>query len=144
MSKSKRGFTLVEMVIVIGIIGVIGTFLANAILGAQRSGRDAKRKADVEQIRSALEMYRSNNTLSRYPVFNPLPGQTCSNMPGLAPQYIAQIPRDPSRGRNYYCFSDGTTYIVRTSLELSVAACGTGCGLPCRLQVGPYGTTCGP
>src|SRR3989344_4750312 len=59
------GFTLVELLIVITIISTLSG-IGFAVFGnATRNARDAKRKADLEQIRTALEMYKADN--GRYP-----------------------------------------------------------------------------
>jgi len=54
----KKGFTILELLIVIGIISLLVTFGTGIYSSAQRSSRDAKRKADLEQIAAALELYR--------------------------------------------------------------------------------------
>lgn len=56
----KRGFTLIEILVVIALIGVLAGLMIVAFQGTRRSSRDGKRKADLEQIRSALEMYKAD------------------------------------------------------------------------------------
>lgn len=58
--KIKKGFTLIELMIAIAIIGVLATIGFTAFQGTRKSARDAKRKADMEAIRSALEMYKAD------------------------------------------------------------------------------------
>lgn len=55
----KRAFTLIELVVVVAIIGILATLVMVNYIGAQAKSRDSKRKADVEAIASALEMYKS-------------------------------------------------------------------------------------
>lgn len=56
----RKGFTLIELLVVISIMGILMALLLVAYQGTRKSARDGKRKADLEQIRTALEMYRSD------------------------------------------------------------------------------------
>ncbi len=64
--SKERGFTLVELLVVIAIIGVLATLLLLQLGGARAKGRDAKRIADVAQIRTAVEQY-FDDTGGTYP-----------------------------------------------------------------------------
>ena len=64
--NKNKGFTLVELLVVIAIIGVLATLLLLQLGGARGKARDAKRIADVSQLRSALEQYFDDN--AGYPV----------------------------------------------------------------------------
>src|SRR5690348_7093470 len=61
ISTFQKGFTLVELLIVIAIIGILSTLLMTNFIGVRQRARDAQRKADVRQIQSALELYRADN-----------------------------------------------------------------------------------
>lgn len=61
----RRGFTLVELLVAISIIGVILSISFFGIQNARKSSRDAKRKSDLESVRSALEMYKADT--GKYP-----------------------------------------------------------------------------
>lgn len=63
--NSAKGFTLVELLIVITIIAVLSTIGMTVYSSAQKSARDAKRKADLNQINLYLQYYYSDN--GRYP-----------------------------------------------------------------------------
>jgi len=54
-----RGFTLVEMLIVIVIIGLLAAALIPKIVGMQAKARDTTRSADVRSIRTAFTDYYS-------------------------------------------------------------------------------------
>lgn len=85
--KDFRGFTLVELLVVIGIISVLATVLLLQLGTARSKARDAKRVADINQMRSAVEQYFDDN--GSYPstnVFGTLAGFT---------KYISPIPADP-------------------------------------------------
>ncbi len=86
VSKTKnRGFTLVELLVVIAIISILATLLLLQLGVARAKARDAKRIADVNQVRSALELYFDDN--GSY-----LVGPAMTN---LKPTYLVNIPRDP-------------------------------------------------
>jgi prepilin-type N-terminal cleavage/methylation domain-containing protein len=66
LRKFERGFTLIEIVIVLGIASLIILIVLQAVTAAQRSQRDAARKQEGGQVASLLEQYASNND-GKYP-----------------------------------------------------------------------------
>lgn len=137
----KKGYTLIEILIVTTIVVLL---TAGAIVSYStflKQSRDAKRKADLEQIRAALEMYRSNN--NEYLVFS----GNCSSLVGLD-EYLATIPSDPKRtssGYYYRCTITANNYTLGAILEKGAEGTG-GCNncdnspaTGCNYCVGPYG-----
>jgi len=55
----KNGFTLLEILVVISIIGILVALGTTAFSTAQRKSRDARRKADVKAIQNGFEQYYS-------------------------------------------------------------------------------------
>lgn len=59
--KNKKGFTLVEMLVVISIIGILSSFAVVSLNSARQKARDALRKGDMAQLRTALNLYYDDN-----------------------------------------------------------------------------------
>lgn len=57
------GFTIVELLIVIVVIGILAAITIVAFNGLQQRGRDAARKSDVSSIAKALSLYQADNGL---------------------------------------------------------------------------------
>jgi len=132
MSKVKLGFTLIELLIVMTIIGVLAALSLFALNGTRESARDGRRKADLETIRSALELYKAD--CDAYVIASGNVGSVLDTDggPGVrligsggSPScpttnvYLERIPNDSLTGRNYYysSVSPGTTYELCTRLE---------------------------
>lgn len=62
MKQNKKGFTLIEMLIVVAIIGLLASVVVLGLGGARERSRDAKRAADIKQIQNGLEAAYSNPT----------------------------------------------------------------------------------
>ena len=113
--KTQAGFTLLELLVGIAIIGTLYSVVALSVQSSRRKSRDAKRAADIKQLASALEAYYTTNTL--YPV-QVAPATT---IPGLDTNYIGQIPTAPlpaetgcTETNNSYNYEsqDGLAYTV--------------------------------
>lgn len=148
MSALKRnkffnnGFTLIELLVVISIIGILVAISVFGLSGARESARDARRKSDLELIRSGLEIYKADcNTYPASITFGSSLGGSGTPSTCLATNtYIADIPTDPtSTTRSYIYSSDGATYEICTSLEqeTGTVTCGgsSNCGSTCNYKV---------
>lgn len=109
----RKGFTLLELIVVVAIIAMLATVGVSSYQNVQVNSRNAKRKADLKEIKKSLAAYYGAN--ARYPCSGtgatacttPAWRGTCSGygsysdtgatgyVPGLAPQYIDKLPRDP-------------------------------------------------
>ncbi len=125
MKTARKGFTLIELLIVISIVGILSFVGVSSFIAAQRATRDARRKADLREVKIALEQYYAENL--SYPVANwwgessAAGSHTTDYIPGLVPNYIQKLPNDVHVNRTrlpcnngpqtgYMYRSDGTDY----------------------------------
>lgn len=94
--KTGRGFTLIELFIVIAAIIILAVFLIPYLASGPAKSRDAQRKADLHDIRTALEAYRVDKD-----VF-PTPATWTTDLTGGAlPYFKGNLPTDPKTHQNY-------------------------------------------
>lgn len=118
-----RGFTLVELLVVISIIGILASIVTVNANVARRLSRDSKRKADIQNVAGALELYRATNRV--YP--NPNTGlvlvssyssQPSSPFRAALAAYTSDIPSDPgSFSYSYYPDTNGAKFVLDAKLE---------------------------
>jgi len=136
--QKKRGFTLIELLVVISLIGILMGILLVSYQWTRKSARDGRRKADLEQIRSALEIYRAD--CGKYPDTSRVsfgsaltsvgpPNETCA----AGTTYMASVPQDPLYPTYQYRYSrlSTSTYVLCALLEGETAVTGTCTGANC-------------
>ncbi len=125
----KSGFTIVELLIVVVVIGVLAAIVIVAYSGIQARARDARRLADIQTVSKALQLYYIDN--GSYPITAPSGMSTAYTdtncqlgtkqadwVPGLTPKYLPQLPQNvsphlwDSLTGCYQYASDGTSYVL--------------------------------
>jgi len=133
----KKGFTLIELLVVITIMAILIGFAAVNYQKTVQLGRDSKRKSDIEQIRQALETYRSERGY--------YPSTSGGGLNTLVPTYINTLPTDPKSGSYVYVPASGAsplTYALCAYLEITpTSPAPTGCSVSCVAGTCNYGKT---
>ena len=130
----KKGFTLIELLVVISIIGILMAISIIGLAGAREASRDAKRKSDLEMMRSGLELYKADcgvyPTLAQFVFGSSLKGSGTPTSCGSTNTYISKIPQDPVSTRFYFYTPYLSGYVICASLEKGGTAinCGGSCG----------------
>lgn len=146
MNRIKKGFTLVELLVVVSIIGILTTLVVANLNSARERARDANRKSDLRNIQTALRLYY--NDIGNYPTSSSgnIVGcdGTCtwgSEWSNAGIVYMNTLPGDPLSDETYtYTYVDDDTYTLSACLEnASDDKCTTGasCSSGCKYQVGP-------
>lgn len=128
--KNKKGFTLIEILIVVAIIAILASVILVGLGPTQEAGRDARRVSDLAEVQNGLELYY--NACGNYP--GPTTG--CGVAAIVAPGYanmalslkavaslgINSVPNDPANtGTHVYKFGttggSATHYVLQATLE---------------------------
>lgn len=122
--NNSSGFTLVELLVVVSIIAILSVIGIVIFTGVQKNSRDARRKADIDAIATALESDFATNNRTQYQVVTS----------GL---FTSGIPTDPGTYTYSYPAAAAATYCVCAQLEKTTdgnfaAACAAGVGYYCR------------
>jgi prepilin-type N-terminal cleavage/methylation domain-containing protein len=119
----QRGFTMVEILVVIAIIGILASVMFVAFSGVRDKARDVKRKAELSQIGQFLMMscYMPDAGAGEYDLV--LLAQEILNKNPQYASYLKSVPRDPRSGTEteskyiYIVNADGTKCALYANLE---------------------------
>lgn len=109
--KRNAGFTLIEIMVVIVILGILGALVVPNVIGRSGQAKIAAAKSDLNSLASALEMYKLDNG------FYPSTDQGLESLvkkPTTSPEplnwapsgYVKKLPNDPW-GNPYLYVSPG-------------------------------------
>lgn len=126
-TPSSKGFTLIEILVALGIFMLITGIAAVSYRSVNRRARDGRRQADIEEVRTKLEIYRADNPGTGYPI-----GNWAAMSAVLVPTYLQVAPQDPRPALYSYSYTGtATSYSLCTYLEaVEVSPCTVGgtCG----------------
>jgi len=107
----KRGFTVIELITVVAIIGILASIIVASLNASKASGRDAKRVSDIKNIQLSLSLYY--NDQGHFPcAIDTTVDFLGSCAPDFYPGYMAAIPRDPLTNNAYLYSSHQTTNLT--------------------------------
>jgi len=116
--RGQDGFTLIEIMVVILIIGLLALMVVPRLRGVADRAKRTKAQADIQELKQALDRYYLDN--GSYPttdqglqalVTPPTGGRLPSNYEQGG--YIEKLPNDPW-GNQYFYQSDGSTYALKS------------------------------
>ena len=107
----QQGFTLIEIIVVVVIIGILATFVAPKFMGKTDTARLVKARNDIQALESALDMYKLDNyaypttdqgldALINQPSGDPVPSNWQKG------GYVKKLQKDPWQ-RDYLYLSPG-------------------------------------
>lgn len=120
MTYRSRGFSLIELMVSITIIGILSSIIYANFGGGNAKARDAERQTDLRVLQTALAQFKQQN--GRYPAMGTdsngdgysSESESATYIVGLTPTFIPRLPTDPRRGSNpgysYVVDSTGSVY----------------------------------
>ena len=124
----KKGFTLVELLVVISIIGVLSAILMVNFVGTRERARDSQKIQDMNTIKNALRLYY--NDFQSYPVSN----SACSSC--LTPSIGTSGYAPGIAGIGYTYVSNGVGFTLSVGLEVGAGDDDVNSQLRCGVSVG--------
>lgn len=106
MGFKSRGFSLIELMVGVMIVGILAAVSLGSLSAIQKSNDNAKRQADLRIIQGALQQFYADQ--HRYPLSLGSSLTNCSGATGcsITKNYLSSIPTDPIPGTSTpYCYA---------------------------------------
>ena len=87
--RSKKGFTLVEIMIVVAIIGLLAAIAIPNFVNARTTARNKACQANLKQIEGAIQVWAIDNNIA---------GTAAVTWGDIVPDYLKRMPECPSGG----------------------------------------------
>jgi prepilin-type N-terminal cleavage/methylation domain-containing protein len=127
-SRSNRGFTIVELLIVIVVIGILALLVITTYSGIQAKARNAKRQTDIQSLQTQMEAFFSQN--GYYPSLTDMNSASwrATNMKSLDPNALID-PSNTSQSNTLVASptADSYAYAVSNSSGTSCESADTTC-----------------
>ena len=94
-----NAFTMIELLVVIGIISLLAVFLVPNLLGVRDRAKEVAVKAVMHSVQLAVEAYEMENLT--YPLDQNVPLESFCNNYLMAGGYVASVPKNPFTGQEY-------------------------------------------
>ncbi len=139
----KKGFSLMELLVAISIIAILTAVGVVSYGSINKRSRDVRRKSDLEQIRSALELYRADNGFYPAACGASWSDISCLKTALVDASYLSNLPTDP-KGASYRFKASNPSagqyygYCLETTVETDVPTSGS---LPCAAENSSYNFT---
>ncbi|MGB9848060.1 MAG: type II secretion system protein [Minisyncoccia bacterium] len=118
MRNKNKGFTLIEMLVVIAVIGLLAALILVGLSSFRTRGRDTRRIADLKEVQNGLEVYYMKNGTYPTGINTWTDLENALTSAGIG---ITSIPKDPTNGSPYqYVYGvDGTGqhYVIGATIE---------------------------
>ena len=121
MPNFKNGFTLIEVLVSITIVGIIFGIVINSAASIQRSSRDAQREADLKLIQSALQQFYADHQYFPKDSLLATVGNGLNSVDSTK-RYMEKIPGDPLTS-NPYCYQSKVSFSSSTACTLDADRC---------------------
>lgn len=122
---NNKGFTLVELLVVIAVISFTIAVLFPNFMGARQRGRDVQRKSDLSQMQKAIELFKLDQNPQSYPTTGAFGTTLCNKCWSTGADcsgtvYMRKFPCDPgSLAPTPYIYTRNTS----DPLKYTVSAC---------------------
>lgn len=141
IQKKQKAFTLIELMIVVGIVGILAAIIVGSVSVGRQRARDARRRADMQRIATMFELYYNQNRTYTIAAGHSSSSTGWFNYEGGAYTmsgarffkergFAGELIGDPSgvitaiagRGSGYMFVSDANGYTVWANLEKPLPA----------------------